>query len=289
MRDLFYLFLVYVSPLYRLFSKNRLRVLAYHTVPDQEKFEKQVEYLNKNFNIISVPQLQQIIFNKSKVPSNSVLITFDDGDVSVLENGLPVLKKFNSPSALFIITKLIDTTDTFWPRWVERSFSKDGKTYAEARRKVNQLKVVSNIEREKYLETLEQITSPQLTHLDLKKMEKAGIFIGNHTHSHPMINKCSEEEITLELDQVRKKFDEWSLPGYPVFAYPNGNWDEKAEKIMFNKGIKLAFLFDHKLATIPINPLRISRIRVNADSEMNEFKAKVAGVHSALMNIKNNF
>lgn len=289
MRALIYLFLACFNSIYHQFTRNSLRVLAYHTVPDKGKFRKQIKYLNKNFRIISLPQLQELLLDKTPMPKNCLIITFDDGDVSVLTNGLPVLSEYKLPSVLFIITRLIDSSETFWPRWVEKIFKIEGKSYSEARNKINQLKKVSNFEREKYLKTLEQIDSPQLTSIELKLMESKGVFIGNHTHTHPMINKCSESEIKNELNQVNKKFAQWSLSGYPVFAYPNGNWDERTEDILKDEGIKLAFLFDHRLAAPPVNPLRISRIMVDADSDINEFKVKVSGFHSYLMKLKNNF
>jgi len=267
-------------------QESNLIVLAYHTVTDRKKFEAQLHFLKNNYNIINVGELEEHLFKGNKLLPNSLLISFDDGDISVLESGLPLLKKHKLPSVMFVITSLIDSDNTFWCRWVEKAFQNQGKSYAEARSKVNHLKKISNKNRMVYLNSLDPVNSRQLTKEDLGTMQKGMMFIGNHTHTHPMVDMCTREEIESELNKSRSCFEEWELPGYPIFAYPNGNWDEQSENLLKKNGIKIAFLFDHKINAKIINPFRISRIRVNSDTEINEFKVKVSGLHSKLMKLK---
>ncbi|MDT0649637.1 polysaccharide deacetylase family protein [Autumnicola edwardsiae] len=270
-----------------MFSANtNLRVLAYHTVPSSEKFDGQIQYLIKNYNVISIKDLYQHIFIGKSLPSRAVLITFDDGDISVLENGLSVLEKYDLPSVLFVITDLIDSSNTFWCRWVEKIYEKKGRSYKEAREKVNSLKNIPNKERMEYLNNLEKAESRQLKSAELQILQSKKMVIGNHTHTHPMINNCTKQEIEQELEATKSLFKKWDLEGYPFFAYPNGNWDAKSEKILKEKGVEMAFLFDHQINKNKINPLRISRIRVDADTELNEFKVKVSGLHSKIMSLR---
>lgn len=270
-----------------LFTGNtNLRVLAYHTVPNSEKFEIQIKYIIQNYNVIGIEDLFEHLYNQEPLPSKPLLITFDDGDISVLKNGLPILKKYNLPSVLFIITGLINSSDTFWCRWVEKAYEKKGKSYGEARKKVKSLKDIANKDRIKYLETLEEIKSRQLSSKELQFLQSTKMYIANHTHTHPMINKCTEAEINQELDKTKYLFAEWDLTGYPYFAYPNGNWDDQSENILQEKDVRMAFLFDHKVNGKNINPLRISRIRVDADANLSEFKVKVSGLHSKIMSVK---
>ncbi len=144
-----------------------------------------------------------------------------------------------------------------------------------------------NSERVAYLNKLDPIFSRQLTTDDIFKMQSEKMFIGNHTHTHPMVDKCSSKELNDDLKLSKASFEKWRLPGAEIFAYPNGNWDKISEEILKNNGVKMAFLFDHKLNKKDINPMRISRIRVNSDTELNEFKVKVSGFHSKLMMLKN--
>jgi len=271
------------------FRNQNLRVLAYHTVNEPKKFEAQLKYLIENFNIISLSDLQDHLFNNKNLPPRPVLITFDDGDVSVLQNGLPILKKYKLPSILFVITQLIDSNNMFWCRQVEAVFENKGKSYLAARQKIKLLKKSPNSERIKYLDSLEVVNCRQLTSNELHVLQKEKMFIGNHTHTHPMINNCTEHETEQELGKVKTLFGKWNLEGYPVFAYPNGNWNVKSEKVLEKNGIKLAFLFDHQINKESIDPLRISRITVDSDTEFNEFKVKVSGLHSKILSLKNSF
>ena len=288
MRDVFYNSLIPLSCFSVTFSSQNLRVLAYHDITDANKFEDQIRFLVKSkYNVISLKVLQNHLFDGAFLPKNSVLITFDDGDVSVLDHGLPILRKYDLPSVMFVITGLIDSVNTFWCRWVEIALQNQGKSYAESRVVVNNLKKMSNSERVAYLEKLDPVASRQLTFDDMLKMQNGKMFIGNHTHTHPMVNKCTNQELNNDLKLSLANFEKWQLPGGEIFAYPNGNWDEESEEILKNNGIDMAFLFDHKLNKKDINPMRISRIRVNSDTELNEFKVKISGLHSKLMTLKN--
>jgi len=266
---------------------DRLRVLAYHTVPDEKAFEKQVIYLKSQYNIISIEDLQSHFRENIPLPKNSLLITFDDGDISVLKKGLPVLKKYNLSSSLFIITSLINTSNDVWIKQVEAKEMGERKSYIEARLVVKHLKEISNTERLKIMKNYPEVSKQQLTAKDLKEMARQGMFIGNHTHTHPMLDKCTTKEIEEELAEAKNVFEDLQLPGFKVFAYPNGNADDKTTKVLKDFGMELVFLFDHKINKTVLDPLNISRIRVDSDIEMTEFKAKVSGAHPFLFNLRN--
>lgn len=273
----------FINSAYLKATSNKVRVLAYHDVPDAISFEKQLKYLKEEYNVIGIIELRDFLYSHKKLPKKSVLITFDDGDYSVLTNGLPLLQKFNLQSVLFVITELIDSSSSFWWKQVETVYQNKGVSYEESRKQVNKLKSMSNKERVLALRELEPVTSTQLTLVELRLMESSGMKIGNHTHTHPMIDKCETPEIYEELKASREKFEIWELDGYPIFAYPNGNWDNNSESVLKENGIEMSFLFDHKLNVKVINPLRISRIRVNTYAGLDEFKLKVSGLHSLLM------
>ncbi|MDT0677462.1 polysaccharide deacetylase family protein [Autumnicola musiva] len=248
-----------------------------------------MKYLNSHFHVISLEDLKKHLFENKKLPKKSVLITFDDGDISVYENALPVLAEFKMPSVSFVITSLIGSSNTFWCRWVEKAIQREGKSYAEARKKVNHLKKVPNSERIAYLKSLPEIKSRQLSPEEIYEMEKKGISTGNHTHTHPMVDNCKKEEIKEELKNAKMRFRKLGLEGYDVFAYPNGNWDMDTEEVLKKEGIKMAFLFDHQVNKEQINPLRISRLMVDTYNDLNEFKVKVSGLHSKILKFNTRF
>lgn len=285
MRSKLYKFLNQFSTLFLKSSPTKLRVLAYHTVPDASKFEKQINYLKSNFNIIDIKSLELAFKGKMRLPEKALLITFDDGDYSLYEKGLPILKRYDIPAVVFIISGLIETNKAFWWKTVETYYKQQGKTYAEARKKVNVLKQSSETDRRKYLANIPILQQRQLNIKELNEFEDNNITIANHTHTHPMVNNCSIEQLKDELDKVQNSFREWGFSGFDIFAYPNGNWDIKTETYIRSR-INIAFLFDHKLNSFPINPMRISRIKVDTFDDLSEFKVKVSGIHPKLLEVK---
>ncbi|CAL66971.1 polysaccharide deacetylase family protein [Christiangramia forsetii] len=286
MRSTLYNFLDHFSSIYLKRHSSKLRVLAYHTVPDNVKFEEQIQFLISEYNIISIDTLQLVLNGKTQLPEKPLIITFDDGDFSVYKKGLPVLKKYQLPAILFIITDLINTQENFWWKQIEKHYQDQGKTYLEARKKVNSLKQVPERERQKYLSKIPPVEYRQLSTEELEELSVNRVAIANHTHTHPMLNNCSNEEIEEELNQVQTRFEKLTFAYFNVFAYPNGNWDHRTEKLIQSKGISVAFLFDHQLNKKSLNPLRISRIAVNTDDDLPEFKVKVSGLHSRVLSLK---
>jgi peptidoglycan/xylan/chitin deacetylase (PgdA/CDA1 family) len=283
MRNKFYIVLSWFTLPFLWFYRNRLRVLAYHTVNNPTNFEKQLNYISTHFTVITPIELKEHLYHNKKLLKNAVLITFDDGDSTVLENGLPLLEKYNFPATLFVITELVGTSKPFWWYEMEQLLDK-----SSANSKVWEVKKIPNAERVAYLDEIRnknqrKITQRQLTLEELKLMQSKNITIANHSHTHPMFDKSTSEELDFEMQMTSNYLLENGFE-HELFAYPNGNYDLESEKILKKHGIKFAFLFDHFINAKNINPLRISRIRVNTEDNLNEFKTKVTGQHSLIMN-----
>jgi len=281
MRQHYYYFLTFFNSFFKFRYKQRLRVLAYHTVSFPENFEKQIIHLKKDYNFISIEDLQNNIYNNIALPKKPMLITFDDGDISVFNSGLPLLEKYNIPSAIFVITSLIGTENDYWIKQVE-GYEMNVKctSYSTARKAVNLFKKMPNSERVELIRDYPPVHKIQLSLTDLEKMKNEGMYIGNHTHTHPMLDKCTDEEIMDEMKESTKVFNELNIEGAEIFAYPNGNANSRTNKILKEFGMKIIFLFDHKINKKNIDPFNISRIRIDTETPFNEFKVKVSGLHS---------
>lgn len=255
-------------------------VLTYHTVKDVRNFEAQVKYLVAHgYNVLSLSDYLDR-YEQHKVKAKDVLITFDDGDRSVLEQALPVLKEYGCPAVLFVITELIGTDLPFW--WDEiRYYTNNNNLVASA-------KSMSNDDRLKFLENLRSTSSlpplkyKQLTWQDLKAMEQGGIAIANHSHTHPMFDKLTPEEIEYELRTSSNSLTSHGFRYNNIFAYPNGNYTALAEPIFTKLSIKLAFLFNHKVNNLHDKPFRISRLSVNDTTPLWKYKLVLSGLHSRI-------
>lgn len=105
------------------------RILTYHRVIDPkatwyplqagmyvqpETFEMHIRYLKENTNIISLTEFTGLILNQKKIPSKTVVLTFDDGWVDTYTNAFPILRTHQVPATVFLATKYIDNHLLLW-------------------------------------------------------------------------------------------------------------------------------------------------------------------------------
>jgi peptidoglycan/xylan/chitin deacetylase (PgdA/CDA1 family) len=289
MRDILYKSLNFFSPVFNKLNNNKLRVLAYHDIIDTVIFEQQLCWLKSRYQIIDINFLKEHLFENKPLPPNSLLITLDDGDISVFNKALNIFKKYQIPSCLFIVTELIDSKKDFWWDTIKKNEKKKGLSGMEVMKIINYNKSIPNEKRLENLKKYHPTFKKQLTNDQLKILEENSVYIANHSHTHPMFNKLDVKSIHKELREAKIFFDNQTIGDYSVFAYPNGNYNESAEHVLETNGIKIAFLFDHKLNRKDLNPLRISRIAVDSNTELSEFKTKVSGLHPFILDIKKRF
>ncbi|WP_029036029.1 polysaccharide deacetylase family protein [Salinimicrobium xinjiangense] len=266
-----------------IFRNKNLRVLAYHKVNDQKRFERQLDFLKRRYQLINLKALRGYLLDKQDLPKNALLITFDDGDVTVYENAFPILKKYNIPAVIFIITDLIDTAIPFWWDEIEYYIGTE-----KGNQKVWEVKNWTNRRRLDFLKSLREKSKksspvyPQLTSVQLTELQFGGVDIANHSHTHPMFDQCTVEELENEMVESKKNLTHLGLAA-DTFAYPNGNYSEISEEILKKNGVKLAFLFDHKVNKVNVSPLRISRLIVNDSTSMWKLRFILSGWHGKFL------
>lgn len=99
-------------------SQDKHIIINYHYVEDPrpdwggihpcsvKEFEKQIEFLSKNFEIVSVGQIFGSVQEGSK--GKFCAVTFDDGLKGQCENALPILNKYQVRGTFFPITSTFE-------------------------------------------------------------------------------------------------------------------------------------------------------------------------------------
>ena len=96
-------------------------ILVYHRVSDTDKnpstltvadFDAQLKYLADNgYHVIAPDDLLDAWANGKSLPTNPIVLTFDDGHEDIYKNVFPILQKYNMRATVFIVTDHIGMKD----------------------------------------------------------------------------------------------------------------------------------------------------------------------------------
>ena len=93
-------------------------ILAYHSVTSNEQvpfvdprfsvplpiFERQMSFLAARRNVLSMSELVDRVQRRTRIPTGSVVITFDDGYLDTLQVAAPVLDRLGLPALVYLPT-----------------------------------------------------------------------------------------------------------------------------------------------------------------------------------------
>lgn len=235
-------------------AERRLSIVTFHRVlpvhdsllpdePDVAAFETQITWLAAAFRILSLPEAVARLA-AGTLPPRALCLTFDDGYRNNLECALPVLRKYDLPATVFVNTAYLDGGMLWndlvieavraWPGATldlsvqgAGTFSLEGERAAVVDRVLGALKYLPHAERARLAADLHRKSGSRVNDLMLsaaavRAMHDAGITIGAHTHSHPILARldatAAREEIALNQRLLA------GICGAPItcFAYPNG-------------------------------------------------------------------
>jgi peptidoglycan/xylan/chitin deacetylase (PgdA/CDA1 family) len=117
-----------------LFRRNQIVVLMYHRILDsanlgpldaqflypgmyvtKRAFEMQMEYIARNYNVVTTAQLVSALKQGEDLPRNPCVITFDDGWRDTYTHVFPILRKHHLPATIFLVSDYMGTNGWFWP------------------------------------------------------------------------------------------------------------------------------------------------------------------------------
>jgi peptidoglycan/xylan/chitin deacetylase (PgdA/CDA1 family) len=272
-------------------SDDKLAVLTYHRIEEPEAFAAQLDYLSKRGHPISMEDAANALRRGRPLPPRSVLLTFDDGDISLLNHGLPLLREKGIPATAFVCPGVLDTDLPLWfdevPALIDAGASLPevvGLSGYDAR---DLLKTVPDAERRELLtrlresvpSTAEPIRRHQLRSEHLLRLEHDGVAVGSHTLTHPCLNLCDTATIRTEIAEAHRLLTN-ALGHEPVaFAYPDGSWGTKVIEEVATCGYPFAFVFDHRLSNWPPpTPFRCSRLRGDASDSVDWLAIRLSGL-----------
>ena len=276
-------------------SRHRLRILAYHDVPDGPRFADHLDEIVHRWHPVSGAAVVAWLSGAAELPQRAVWVTFDDGRPGVVCRGLPELERRNVPATMFLSPGPLELGEPFWWQAIEARPDVAAEVHnrrLSGRHLVRVLKTVDDSERRAVLADVVRYppSLPIPDQLDRALLERwlaSGREVGNHTWDHPILDRCTAEE---QSEQVRRAHD-WlcaATGSAPVlFAYPNGDHTDRVAAEIDALGYGVGCLFDHRLASRANPAAALSRLRIDADASVSRLRAILGGGHSALFGMTN--
>jgi len=216
---------------------------------DEKKFDKLVEYLSNNFQILSLEEAVHKIKAK-QLPPRALVITFDDGYRDNYDVALPILKKYDCPATFFVATSGIES-GVLWNDKVEQLikstekktissiYTGKGLDISTKSQKVEAylnitcaIKYNSHDERTKLISILQSELGPisykrnMMNDIQLKALVEQGYSLGLHTHNHTIVSGEDEESVKQELSTNKCILENTVGKKIDFIAFPNGDFGQ---------------------------------------------------------------
>ncbi len=299
-------------------GRKNLYILAYHRIydyhmsdypfdkniisADVEMFDKQMEYLSRNFNVINFYQLKKIVENGKQLPKDSVIVTFDDGYADNYESAYNILKKYGLTATIFVATAFMQEQKPYWFEKVAYLLNKakdqeillNGGEYKlnitklnkeEIKRKLGS--IFSQVPYDKLLQILDELYQQinydisdeefslirPLSEEQIKILSDNGIEIASHTVNHPFLGNMSDEQIYYELAHSKKILQGITNREVISIGYPFGSFDNRVMNIAEKCGYEFGISYEHKVKKFdPVEKFALTRIRVETYIDLPLFK-----------------
>lgn len=306
--------LAFYSLIKKLFlNRCSFTVLMYHRVLEENDvemeyvqpgifisrpvFEKQMAFLSKKYNLLSLKELAEMLMNNQSPPRKSIVLTFDDGWRDNYKHAYPILKKYNVPATIFLTTDFIDTDNMFWfdelsmilsmgkissGKMAEIIKRNQGDTNESPPQHLDSDRFIEELKRLDLKTIREIITelikesglSPEkikrqrhmLTWDEVSEMSENNIDFGSHGRSHRILTNINMDEVIQELIESKNRIEE-KLGGQAItFSYPNGNFNSEIKKQVAEAGYSCAVATNSIMRSIDqIDILELRRKNVHED------------------------
>lgn len=188
---------------------RKVPMIIYHSVDESgscisikpSDFESHMKLLKESgYRTITMSEMVSLYKNGASPPSNSVVLTFDDGYRNNYELLFPILKKLGYTATIFLTTDYLNGQCTW--------------------------------DKEPDIPDL-----PLMSWEMVKEMHEYGIDFQPHTATHPHLPTLSDKEIREEVRTSIKAIEDNLGKKCVLFCYPYGEFDHRAVKILKEESV----------------------------------------------------
>lgn len=234
---------------------------------DIDVFEKQIDYLNRHFEIISMEEFEYRFKNNS-FSNKEVVITFDDGYANNLYVVEPILHRYSLPFTVFVSAEHVDE-GLYFPTSVNRiitlgsglkSISIPSQNLHLSTNTIDERKetaalissllkslpvddvkaitneLIANVSPQEWVSLQEKFKSVRpMTWSEVKELSDKGVTIGSHCMWHICCHNNQQEQVVkYQLEESKRQIEEHVGKECKYFAYPNGDYTGFSNSIVSN-------------------------------------------------------
>ena len=213
-------------------------ILLYHSISSDtasgfrtwslapERFESHMRYLHdERYTPLTVSELVHELRGARRLPAKPIVISFDDGLSDFYSGAFPALKKYGMPSTLYVVSGCVGSTS----RWLV--------TEGESQRSM-------------------------LSWRQLRELDRAGVEIGAHSHSHPQLDTLPSSEAWSEILLSKCQIEDHLGHRVESFAYPHGYHSAHVRGLVQQAGFSSACAVKHAFSACDDDPFSLARIVV---------------------------
>jgi peptidoglycan/xylan/chitin deacetylase (PgdA/CDA1 family) len=290
---------------FRLANRGKALIVTYHRFRKNDdplatsarELSRQLEYLTSNYRVVSLSELAGHLASPRALPSRLAAITIDDGYRDFYEVAFPVFRRYKVPAAVFIVTGFADQQTWMWTDKLRYILPRARTSNLEIRVNSRQLRVdldgalsrfelavcinsvLKSLPDEQKDDSISEIASALGVELpdappsefgsvnwdQIREMDSAGIEIGSHTLTHPILTNVGSERLRIEVGESRERIE--GVLGHRVnlFCYPNGNYNMTVQQEAARAGYLCAVTSEPGFNAAGANPLALRRIHTERD------------------------
>jgi peptidoglycan/xylan/chitin deacetylase (PgdA/CDA1 family) len=287
---------------FRFANRRKALIVTYHRFGDgvgatpARAFAEQLAYLWAHYAIVPLSAVQQHLREGRPLPNPAAAITVDDGYRDFYEVAFPILRRYDAPATLFAVTDFVDGRSWIWTdkaRYILARANEQrvpavasewgidpgpgrasclavaGRINEALKREPDEAKdrSIARIAAQLGVEVpaVPPADYAAATWSELRAMSAAGVEVGSHTVTHPILTRVRADRLACELTDSRRRLEAMLDRPATVFCYPNGDYNRAIRDEVARAGYRLAVTTEPGLNDEASDPLALRRIHTETD------------------------